>query len=137
FSLAGVPATFKHAILLTDGHSQGGDYAGIVDRMVGEQITGSTVAVGEGADTALLEDIARWGRGCYYFTADPYDIQQIFPKETMSASQSSLVEQPFLPQVLRSHPFIHSLDWYSTPCLFAYVVCSAKPTAEVPLITER
>ena len=137
FSLASVPATFKHAILLTDGHSQQGDYAGIVDRMVGEQITVSTVAVGEGADTALLQDIARWGRGRYYFTTDPYDIPQIFTKETMSASKSSLVEEPFLPQVLRNDPVIQGIDWNSTPFLFGYVVCSAKATAEVPLITER
>lgn len=137
FSLAAVPATFKHAILLTDGHSQEGDYAGIVDRMVGDQITVSTVAVGDGADTALLQDIARWGRGRYYFTADPYDIPQIFAKETMSASKSSLVEEPFLPQVLRNVPVIQGIDWNSTPFLFGYVVCSAKPTAEVSLITER
>lgn len=137
FSLASIPATFKHAILLTDGHSQQGDYVGIVDRMVSDQITVSTVAVGDGADTTLLQDIARWGRGRYYYTADPYDIPQIFTKETMSASKSSLVEEPFLPQVLRSHPVIQSIDWDSTPFLFGYVVCSAKPTAEVPLITER
>jgi uncharacterized membrane protein len=136
-ALAGVSATFKHAILLTDGQSQEGDYAGIVDRMVGDLVTVSTVAVGEGADTNLLQDIARWGRGRYYFTADPYDIPQIFTKETMSASKSSLVEEPFLPQVLRTHPVIQGIDWNSTPFLFGYVVCSAKVTAEVPLITER
>lgn len=136
-ALAGVSATFKHAILLTDGQSQEGDYAGIVDRMVGDQVTVSTVAVGEGADTALLQDIARWGRGRYYFTADPYDIPQIFTKETMSASKSSLVEEPFLPQVLHNDPVIQGIDWGSTPFLFGYVVCSAKATAKVPLITER
>ena len=136
-SLATVPATFKHVILLTDGHSQGGDYNGIVDRMVSDLVTVSSVAVGEGADTALLQDIARWGRGRYYFTADPYDIPQIFTKETMSASKSSLVEEPFLPQVLRNHQMIQSIDWNATPFLFGYVVCSAKATAEVPLITER
>jgi hypothetical protein len=93
--------------------------------------------VGEGADTNLLQDIARWGRGRYYFTADPYDIPQIFTKETMSASKSSLVEEPFLPQVLTNHPVIQGIDWNSTPFLFGYVVCSAKATAQVPLITER
>ncbi len=136
-SLATVPATFKHVVLLTDGHSQDGDYAGIVDRMASDLITVSTVAVGEGADTVLLQDIARWGRGRYYFTADPYDIPQIFTKETMSASKSSLVEEPFLPQVLRNHQMIQSIDWDATPFLFGYVVCSPKATAEVPLITER
>lgn len=136
-ALASVPATLKHAILLTDGQSQPGDYAGIVNRMVNGQVTVSTVAVGDGADTALLQEIARWGRGRYYFTADPFDIPQIFTRETMSASKSSLVEEPFLPVVTRSAPVIQSIDWDSTPFLLGYVVCTAKPTAEVPLITER
>lgn len=136
-ALMQVPATFKHTVLLTDGHSQPGDYAGIVDRMVDGQITVSTVAVGEGADTTLLQDIARWGRGRYYFTSDPYDIPQIFTKETMTASKSSLVEEPFLPRVVRSHQVVQGIDWDTTPFLFGYVVTSPKPTAEVHLVTER
>lgn len=136
-ALSQVAATFKHCILLTDGHSTQGDYAGVIDRMVNEQITVSSVGVGQGADAALLEDIARWGRGRYYFTADPYDIPQIFAKETMTASKSSLVEEPFLAQVFRSHQVIQSIDWGSAPFLFGYVVVMPKPTAEVLLVTER
>src|SRR5690606_38557942 len=93
--------TFKHVVLLTDGQSQPGDFQGIVDQMQSEQMTVSTVAVGEGADTVLLQDIARWGGGRYYFTADPYDIPQIFTKETMSASKSAMIEEPFLPQIFQ------------------------------------
>ena len=136
-SLFGVPATFKHVILLTDGHSQPGDFAGIIDRMAGEQVTVSTVAVGQGADGELLEDMARWGRGRYYFTSDAYDIPQIFTKETMNASKSSLVEEPFLPQVFKDHQVIRSLDWEDAPFLFGYVVTTPKATADVSLVTER
>jgi Ca-activated chloride channel family protein len=136
-ALSGVPASFKHAIVLTDGQSQPGDFAGIVDRMVNEQITVSTVAVGEGADVTLLQDMARWGKGRYYFTADPYDIPQIFTKETMTASKSSLVEEPFLPQVFRAGQVIQGVDWESAPFLFGYVVTSPKSTADVMLVTER
>ena len=136
-SLFGIPATFKHVILLTDGHSQPGDFAGIVDRMASEMITVSTVAVGEGADGDLLEDIARWGKGRYYFTSDAYDIPQIFTKETMNASKSSLVEEPFLPQIFKDHQTIRSIDWDLAPFLFGYVVTTPKATAEVSLVTER
>ena len=136
-SLFGVPATFKHVILLTDGHSQPGDFAGISDRMASEMITISTVAVGEGADGDLLQDIARWGKGRYYFTSDAYDIPQIFTKETMNASKSSLVEEPFLPQIFKDHQTIRSIDWELAPFLFGYVVTTPKATAEVSMVTER
>src|SRR5690606_16265543 len=62
-SLATHAAATKHVVLLTDGHSQPGDFPGIVERMALDRITVSTVAVGDGADAALLEEIARWGRG--------------------------------------------------------------------------
>lgn len=136
-ALSQVTATYKHAVLLTDGQSQPGDFAGIVDRMAAGAITVSTVAVGEGADVVLLQDIARWGKGRYYFTADPYDIPQIFTKETMTASKSSLVEEPFLAQVFRPTPVIGGIDWETAPFLFGYVVTSPKSTAEVALVTER
>lgn len=136
-SLFGIAATFKHVILLTDGHSQPGDFAGIIDQLAGDTVTVSTVGVGNGADGALLQDIARWGKGRYYFTADAYDIPQIFTKETMSASRSSLVEEPFLPQIFKDHQVIRSIDWEQAPFLFGYVVTSPKATAEVSLITER
>lgn len=137
YALDQVAATFKHVILLTDGHSQPGDFQGIVDQMVTATMTVSTVAVGDGADTALLQDMARWGKGRYYFTADPYDIPQIFTKETMTASKSSLVEEPFVAQVFRNHQVIQAIDWDTAPFLFGYVVTTPKATAEVLLVTER
>lgn len=136
-ALSQVNATYKHAVLLTDGQSQPGDFAGMVNQMASGAITVSTVAVGEGADVALLQDIARWGKGRHYFTADPYDIPQIFAKETMTASKSSLVEEPFLAQVFRPSQVVGGIDWESAPFLFGYVVTSPKSTAEVPLVTER
>jgi len=136
-ALSRTTATFKHVILMTDGQSQPGDFQGIIEQMQGEQITVSTVAVGEGADTELLQEMARWGAGRYYFTADPYDIPQIFTKETMSASKSSLIEEPFLPQVFQQDQMIQGIDWQSCPFLFGYVVTTAKSTAKVTLASER
>ena len=132
-----VQATFKHTILLTDGQSQPGDFQGIVNQMVDEMITVSSVAVGEGADVNLLEDIARWGNGRFYFTTDAYDIPQIFSKETMTASKSSLVEEPFLPQLFRNHQVVQAIDWEMAPFLYGYVVTTPKATADVILLTER
>ena len=130
-------AGLKHCIVMTDGVSTPGDFQGITQTMVADQVTVSTVAVGEDIDAELLQNIARWGRGRYYQTTDPQDIPQIFTKETMTASKSSLIEEPFLPQVLRDEQVVRGLDWNNAPFLFGYIVTSAKPTATASLVTER
>ncbi len=136
-ALAHITATFKHVIVLTDGVSQPGDFQGIVGQMANEQMTLSAVAVGEDCDFELLQNMARWGKGRYYATTDPSDIPQIFTKETMTAAKSSLVEEPFLPKVLKEDQVVRSIDWQNAPFLFGYVITTAKPTAQVPLISER
>ena len=136
-ALVRTSAAIKHAVILTDGHTQPDDFEGIVGRMRDGGITVSTVGVGEGADIDLLESMARWGRGRHYFTADPYDIPQIFAKETMSASKSSMIEEPFLAQVFQPAPIIQGLDWGGAPFLFGYVATKPKATAELPLVSER
>jgi uncharacterized membrane protein len=135
--LQGITAALKHCIVLTDGVSQPGDFQGITQTMAAEQITVSSVAVGEDIDAELLQSIARWGKGRYYQTSDPHDVPQIFTKETMQASKSSLIEEPFLPQVLRDEQVIRGIDWKNAPFLFGYIVTTPKPTATVSLITER
>jgi Mg-chelatase subunit ChlD len=49
-ALAGITATFKHCIILTDGVSQPGDFQGITTQMVNDQMTVSTVAIGQDTD---------------------------------------------------------------------------------------
>ncbi|MBI2425032.1 MAG: VWA domain-containing protein [Candidatus Hydrogenedentes bacterium] len=136
-ALQEVNAAVKHVILLTDGQSQPGDYQGIVERMRFNRITVSTVAVGDGADTQLLQDIARWGQGRYYFTADPFDIPQIFTRDTLRAARTSIIEAPFLPQVLEQHPVLAAIPWGEAPFLYGYVMTAPKPTASTLLLTER
>ena len=69
-------------------------------------ITMSTVAVGEGADTLLLEQLAAWGQGRYYFSDEISNIPRIFTKETMKAIKSYPVEESFCP-VLTAGSRVH------------------------------
>ncbi len=130
-------AKLKHVILLTDGISSEGDFEGMAQQMSSAKITVSTVAVGDGSDTDLLEQIARVGKGRYYFTADPAQVPQIFAKETVTASKSAIDEQPFIPQVIRATHALADLDMESAPFLFGYVMTRPKPTSEVILATEN
>jgi len=134
--LSAATAKLKHVILLTDGHSQEGDIDGITGDMIANRITVSTVAVGEGSDTNLLERIAKQGNGRYYYCDDPASIPQIFAKETITASKAALNEQPFLPQLLRPTPVLNSLNVEAAPFLLGFVTTRAKPTSEFILSTE-
>lgn len=136
-SLLETPAKLKHVILLTDGISSPGDFEGLAQEMTSQKMTVSTVAVGEGADTTLLEEIARIGKGRYYFTTDPSQVPQIFAKETVTASKSAIDEQPFLPQVIRATHTLADIDMESVPFLLGYVMTKPKPTSEVILATEK
>jgi len=130
-------AKLKHVILLTDGISSGSDFEGMAQQMSSAKITVSTVAVGDGSDTELLEQIARVGKGRYYFTSDPAQVPQIFAKETVTASKSAIDEQPFIPQVIRATHALADLDLESAPFLLGYVMTRPKPTSEVILATEK
>ncbi|MCA9057915.1 MAG: VWA domain-containing protein [Planctomycetaceae bacterium] len=130
-------AKLKHVILLTDGVSAAGDFQGLAQQMASAKITVSTVAAGSGADTALLEEIARLGKGRYYYTDDPASVPQIFAKETMTASKSAIDEQPFIPVVVRATHALSDIDMESAPFLLGYVMTRPKPTSEVILASEK
>ena len=130
-------ARLKHVILLTDGVSTSGDFEGMAQQMASAKMTVSTVAAGGGADTELLEQIARVGKGRYYFTDDPAQVPQIFAKETVTASKSAIDEQPFIPIVIRATHALADIDMETAPFLLGYVMTRPKPTSEVILATEK
>ncbi|MDR1962154.1 MAG: VWA domain-containing protein [Planctomycetaceae bacterium] len=129
-------AKLKHVILLTDGHSSPGDYEGIVRQMVNDQMTVSTVGVGD-ADNELLKMIAENGKGRHYSCDDPQAIPQIFAKETITASKSAIHEMPFVPVVVTPTEVLAHIDIETAPPLLGYVVTRAKPTSQFILATHE
>jgi Mg-chelatase subunit ChlD len=136
-ALASTSAKLKHVILLSDGISQPGPFYDVVSSMRAERITVSTVAIGSGADVNLLSNIANWGGGRFYFTQDAYNIPQIFAKETVTASKSAIIDEPFVPQVIRNAEMLKGIDFSAAPFLLGYVATKPKPTAEVFLVSDR
>ncbi len=135
-TLRGAVAKLKHVILLTDGVSAPGDFEGIAQSMAAERITVSTVAMGGDADQALLEEIARLGKGRFYVADDPGQVPQIFAKETVTASKSAINEQPFSAALIRPTKVLSEIRLDEAPFLLGYVITRPKPTAEVILATE-
>jgi len=128
---------YKHVILLSDGRSQRADYDTLLDRMASANITVSTIAIGKGADVDLLGRIARMGSGRSYFSDDPTNIPQIFTRETLQVTQSAVVDEPFVPLVVRPSAVLRGIDFKDAPFLLGYVATEPKPLGEILLAGER
>ncbi|MEE9181072.1 MAG: VWA domain-containing protein [candidate division NC10 bacterium] len=131
-------ARLKHLILLSDGQSAAGDFASLTRRMARDRITVSTVAIGRDADTHLLRDISRWGRGRYYYSDDARSLPRIFTLEAQLASGSAVVEGPFLPVVTAPlHEILQQVDWRTAPPLGGHVATTPRATAELLLASPQ
>ena len=132
------PALLKHVIFLSDGQMTRGDFAGLLRRMAKDKITVSSVAIGKDADVQLMVDIAKWGKGRFYYTEDSQTIPRIFTLETQLASKASLIEQPFKPQLTSpAHEAVQDIDWKQVPPLGGYVAASLKSTADLVLMSHQ
>ena len=127
------PSKVKHVILLSDGKTYPDDYEELIARMTENEITVSSVAVGEEADRELLGDIARWGNGRSYFIEDAERVQQIFIEETQIALEATLVEESFSPVVKRKIEAFRGIDFETAPALKGYVSTLPRDAAEVIL----
>ena len=95
------------------------------------------VGIGSGADMNLLGNLANWGGGRDYFTQDPYNIPQIFAKETITASKSAIIDEPFIPQLIKPTQVLSGIDLQVAPFLLGYVATQPRPTAEISLVSDR
>jgi Ca-activated chloride channel homolog len=131
-------ALLKHVIFLSDGQMTRGEFASLIRRMLKDKITVSGVAIGSDADVSLMADVAKWGRGRFYFTEETATVPRIFTLETQLASKASLIEQPFRPVVTHQyHEAISDIDWAKAPPLGGYVATTMKQTADQLLMTHQ
>jgi uncharacterized membrane protein len=132
------PAVLKHVIFLSDGQMTRGDFQGLLSRMAKDKITVSTVAIGADSDVQLMKDIAKWGKGRFYYTEDQQTLPRIFTLETQLASKAALIEQPFRPGVTApGHEALQDIDWKTAPPLGGYVATTMKNNAELLMLTHQ
>lgn len=136
-SLKQSSAKIKHIILLTDGIAEQTGYDELLKNMNKDNITVSTVGVGDDADQNLLENIAKTAGGRYYFTNDISSIPTIFSKETFLAAKKYLNNRQFTPIISSSHPIISGVADSGLPSLLGYVGASSKDTAKVILKSDE
>ncbi len=125
----------KHIILLSDGQEgMTYDYSGLLNKMAGQGISLSTIALGNDADRPFMQRLADSSEGRYYFVPRSADLPGIFLQETALAGGDYLVEEDFWPVVADSS-FKSFLS--RKPLFTGYVASTLKPLAEVLLTTHR
>lgn len=135
-ALQTVAARLKHMIILTDGQTGGAGYENLAAQMKQESMTVSTVAVGTGADVALLQRIAAAGGGQAYVTTDAANLPKIFTQDTMVHIGKLIQEQSFVPRQVERHAMLRGWNSEHTPPLLGYVKTQRKSLAQAPLVTS-
>jgi Mg-chelatase subunit ChlD len=127
----------KHIILLTDGQAERSGYMELVEQLKKDNITVSTVAVGQGSDAQLLRDIAEGAGGRFYYTDEFSNIPRIFAKETFMAARAYLNNREFVPAIINAHPVLAGAAEEGLPTLLGYVAASPKSTSRVILASDQ
>ena len=133
-----VQARKKHVILLSDGRSPTQGIRDLVQAMIAENVTVTTVGLGDGADGELLRSIADAGGGRYHPVPDPNSLPRIFTRETEMVASQAAVEEWFPVQVVTPAPFLRGIAMGSAPLLHGYVATQMKgPPAQLILSDDR
>ena len=130
----------KHAVLLTDGRSfaDQSSYDRVIAAARQQGVTLSTIAIGEDADTVLLERLAASGAGRYHFASDPQDLPRLTLKETEIAREDPKVEgelqpRPYIENGSEAHATLRGFVPSQIPNIGGYVATTIKPDADLIL----
>lgn len=136
-AVAAKEAAIKHVLVLSDGLTDKADFRSLVQKMVRDGITVSTVSVGSDADIQLMADIARNGKGRGYVSIDPQTIPQIFTAETLLISRDLLVEKRIIPSIVTSAGPLKGVPHNNLPSLRGYVLTYPKARAEIFMQADK
>lgn len=124
-------AALKHVIVLSDGIISGQDPEPLIRQGQRDGVTLTAIGIGTDADRATVRDYASWGGGQHYIVTDKHSIPAIFTRETLLATRSFLVEEPFTPVAGAPSELTRGLG--PLPVLDGYVATEAKERSTVAL----
>jgi hypothetical protein len=129
-------ASLKHIIVFSDG-DPGKPSAQLMNSIVGDRITVSTVLISGHAGPDVMMSIAEQGHGRFYNVTSPAQLPQIFIKEAAVVLKSAIYEEPFKPQVVAGSEITRGISAPEYPTLRGYVATSQKARAETPVLTDK
>ncbi len=128
-------ASIKHVVLLTDGMGETDNYSDVIKNFSDSGITLSTVAVGEGSDTDLLERLAENCGGRYYYSDMSSDIPKIFAQEVFLGGDCYIQNGNFALAVQGGHELTTRLFTEGWPMLYGYVSATPKTASQQLIAT--
>ena len=133
-------ADVRHIVLLSDGKSSTGtrdSYTKLIENMRQSGTTLSTIAIGDDADTDLLQYLAEQGNGRYHAAETPQDIPRLTLQEAQSAGSQSVVRGDFQPIQTTASPIMTGFDPSDLPPLAGYDYTEIKDGAQTVLTSDR
>lgn len=137
YEIMNTDVSVRHVVLLTDGMGETSDFRDIVSAYQGSGITLSTVAVGYGSDTRLLQQLASNCGGRYYYTDDSTDLPRIFAQEVFLSGDTYLQNGQFLLQANASNEITVGLFEEGWPILQGYVAASPKYASNPLIVSDK
>ena len=129
-------ADSKHVILLSDGRTEGADFAGLAREFRARGVRISAVAIGPGADRQLLNNLATWTDGRYAVADNPLQLPRIVTEELIRTRRSPVVEGTIKPLVRGRSPLLGAILSDELPPLNGYIATTPREAAEVVLAAE-
>lgn len=141
-ALRNTEASTKHVVLFSDGRDTNRQegVAEFVERVHNtENITFTTICLGEGEDEYFLQDLARRGGGRYFLVKDASDLPAVFSRETALSSGNFIREEEFRPWHGLPGSLTEDVDFESdaSPSLLGYVAATAREEAHVWLWADE
>jgi Mg-chelatase subunit ChlD len=133
-------ADVRHVVLLSDGKSSTGtreSYEKLIEEFGASNTTLSTIAIGDDADTDLLQFLAERGNGNYHPTERPEEIPLLTLAEAESAGSQSIINGTFRPLQVGASPIMSGFSPEGLPEIDRYDFSEAKPNAQVVLTSGR
>ena len=127
-------ANLKHMIIFSDG-DPGPPSAELMNTIVGNRITVTTVLISGHAGPDTMRMIAERGRGRFYPVDSADQLPQIFIKEAAVILKSAIFEEPFTPRTAAGSELTKGMGAY--PQLQGYVCTTPKGRAQTPLVTDK
>jgi Ca-activated chloride channel family protein len=124
---------FKHIVLLTDGISEEGDSMDLAKKAAENQVTISTVGLGQDVNRAYLEKVAATSNGRSYFLNEPQGLEQILLKDVKDYTGGTAIEATLAPIVERKAEVLEGVGMEKAPALKGYARYTAKDGAETIL----
>ena len=126
-------AVYKHILLLTDGISEEGDSIALAREAAANEVTISTIGLGQDVNRSYLERVARSAEGQSYFLINIASLEQIVLKDVMEHTGTSVTEREFVPYAEREFEILSDLDLAEPGPLLGWVKFETKPSAETVL----